>query len=285
MLNSFGMRPSNLLAFAISVLVSIASAAQAGPLSHLSGRVLDSKRGTPVENATVLVAGKAGVQRTILTDARGHYATDVAPGSYVLVFIYGTARSSGHVDLVAGTPKRLDGRVDSTEGEVIEIRERFRPPVPAKATNFNRRKAPPYSDRAVLSNAWTRAWFLLDIDARGNITRMKWLKRPGYDLEDIAVNQVKKLTFDPARNSKGQAIRSYIVWGVEWPSAWWLQQIHGTRAGMPHEVWGWPPRREDDYVPCKDAGKPLHMGSFAKAYKDCSKPDLSVAARERWFRP
>jgi len=274
------MRPSHLVVVVISLICSIASA---DPLSHLSGRVLDSKHATPVEQALVLVAGPGGVEHTLITDSNGLYTVDVAPGSYILVFIYGSARSSGHVDVVAGRPAKLDGRVDSTEGEVIVIRDKIHPPVPPRATNFKPRKAPPYSDRAILSDAWTRAWMLLDISATGQLIRMKWLKRPGYDLDDIAIKEIKKLTFTPARNASGQAIRAYIVWGIEWPSAWWLSQFVGVRSGMPPIV-GYPPHRLDWKVPCAGSG-PWHVGSIKPGYKDCSTPNLAAAAHEAWIVP
>ena len=274
------MRPSHA---AVLVLCAICTLASADPLSQLSGRVIDSQLGTPVESATVLVAGPTGVEHTLTTDAAGRYRTAVAPGSYILVFVYGSARSSARITVAEGKAATLDGKVDSMEGETIVIKDRIRPPVPPKATNFKPKKAPPYSDKAVVHDVWTKAWLLLDIDETGKLLRIKWLKKPGYDLDDIAISEVKKLKFDPARDSSGRPIRAFIVWGIEWPSAWWLDKFVGTRTGMPPIV-GFPPHRMDDYIPCKGSG-PWHMGSLHKTYKDCSKPDLKVAATAAWFVP
>lgn len=274
------MRPSKL--FFVLVLL-ICSTAGADPMSHLSGRVIDAKLGTPVESALVLVAGPTGVEHTLTTDQAGHYATELKPGSYILVFVYGTSRTSTRVTLEAGKPTSYEGKVAATEGEVIVIHDRMRPPVPPKPTNFKPYKAPPYSSHAVLSDAWTKAWLLLDISENGAVLRMKWLKRPGYELDDIAISEIKKLKFNPALNASGQRIRSFLIWGIEWPSAWWLDKFVGTRSGMPPIV-GFPPHRMDDYIPCKGSG-PWLMGSLHKTYKDCSKPDLAVAEREPWFVP
>ncbi len=278
------MRPSSAAAFALGLICAICSVASADSLSQLSGRVIDSQLGTPVESATVLVAGPSGgVEKTLTTDAAGRYKTAVKPGSYILVFVYGSARSSGRIVVEADKAAMLDGKVDSLEGETIVIKDRVRPPVPPKPTNFKAYKAPPYSDKAVLHDVWTKAWLLLDIDETGRLLRIKWLKKPGYDLDQIAISEVKKLKFDPARDSSGRPIRAFIIWGIEWPSAWWLDKFVGTRTGMPPIV-GFPPHRMDDYIPCKGSG-PWHMGSLHKTYKDCSKPDLKVAEVEPWFLP
>ncbi len=245
--------------------------------------MLDAKHGTPVESALVLVAGPTGVEHQLTTDAAGRYQVAVKPGSYILIFVYGTARTSGRAVVEAGKPAVLDGKVDSTEGEVIVIRDKMKLPVPPRPINHKWKKAPPYSSRAVLSDAWTKAWLLLDIDRHGNLLRIKWLKRPGYDLENIAISEVSKLKFEPARDSSGKAVRTWLIWSIEWPSAWWLDKFVGTRSGMPPIV-GFPPHRMDDYIPCKGSG-PWHMGSLHKTYKDCSQPDLKVAASESWFTP
>jgi hypothetical protein len=162
-------------------------------------------------------------------------------------------------------------------GEVIIIEDHA---VAAKPKNHKPLKAPPYSDEAVLSDAWTRAWLLLDVDARGHVVRIKFLKHPGYDLESIARDEVFKLEFEPARDATGKAVPTRIVWDIEWPSAWWLSTFVGTRSSMPPIV-GFPPQRLDAHVPCAGSG-PLHLGSVHPVYKDCSKPDLSRAAVEPW---
>ena len=99
--------------------------------------------------------------------------------------------------------------------------------------NIFLRPAPEYSDEAVLSDAWELAWVLLDIDATGAVTRVKFLKVPGHDLEKLAVKTAMKLQFEPAIGDDGKPIRSWIVWPIEWPSYWWLVQFTGLATGIP----------------------------------------------------
>lgn len=271
---------------AIAIILGVASPARADdttaePRSQLSGRVLDATHGGPVEGALVMISGSRGLEETVTTDVAGRYRAVVRPGTYRLVFAHGSSRTSGRVDVAAGRAAMLDGRVESAEGEVIVIRDRVKPPIPPKPTNFSPLRAPPYSDRAILSDAWTKAWLLIDLDERGKILRFKFLKRPGYDLERIAIAEVRRLRFEPARDHTGRPMRSLVVWPIEWPSAWWLSTFVGTRSAMPKLV-GFPPRRQDHNVPCAGSG-PLNLSSIHPAYKDCSRPDLSKAASEPWI--
>jgi hypothetical protein len=274
-----------------------ASAAFADPAARLAGRVVDSNRGTPVEDTTVLVAGPTGVVYTFSTDANGKFSGAVEPGAYTVIFVYGTARTAVRVTVAADRPAWVAGKVDSTEGEVIVIREKLQPPVPAKPIRHQPLKAPPYSNRAINSDAWTRAFLLLDIDETGALRRIKWLKRPGYDLDAIALSEVKKVRFAPARDSGGKPIRSLLVWDIEWPSAWWLNKVMGTRVGLSSpdrprnvvpidSIADHPGARRPQHlsVPCKGSG-PWRMESIHQVYRDCSKADLRVAAREPWFAP
>jgi len=276
-----------LAAAAAAISIWLAGGARAGDApeepSLLSGRVLDGIHGGPVEGALVMIAGAQGLVKTVTTDVAGRYGALVRPGTYRVVFAHGDSRTSGHVSVERGRPATLDGRVDSGAGEVIVIRDRLRPPVPPKPTNFVASKAPPYSDRAVLADAWTKAWLLLDVDERGRLLRFKFLKRPGYDLEQIAITEIRKLRFEPARDGAGRPMRAWLVWSIEWPSAWWLSQFVGTRSAMPQRV-GFPPRRQDAGVPCAGSG-PWLMSSVHPTYKDCSRPDLSRAGAEPWVLP
>ena len=267
----------------IAVVCAFARGASGDTGSPLSGRVTDRKNGGPVEGAVVHIAGPRGEQRIVPTDRDGRYAVQLAPGTYTVTFAIGNSKTTEQVTVEAGQPRTLDGRIDSTPGEVIIIEETRPPPVLPEPRNWSPRKAPPYSDRAVLTNAWTKAWLLLDVSARGEVTRFKFLKRPGYDLEPIASAEAFKLRFDPARDAHGKPVRVWLVWAIEWPSAWWLQQMVGTRSAMPPIV-GFPPRRLDASVPCAGSG-PLQFGSHSPAYRDCSKPDLSKAAAEPWIVP
>ena len=271
------------LVVAASLAVLAGAARAEEPRSQLSGRVLDATHGGPVKGALVLIAGPRGLEQTVTTGLDGRYGAAVAPGTYHVVFAYGPSRTSGRVIVEPGRVAVLDGQVDSIAGEVIIIRDRVAPPVPPKPKNHEPRKAPPYSDRAILSNAWTKAWLLLEVDEAGRVTRFKFLRRPGYDLEKIAVKEAFRLRFDPARDRAGRALRSWVVWPIEWPSAWWLSMFVGTRSAMPKIV-GFPPHRQDAYVPCAGS-EPLNLGSLHPTYKDCSKPDLTKAAGEPWIVP
>jgi hypothetical protein len=262
------------------VLAVLAGTAHAEPLSQLSGRVRDRASGAAVEGAIVIVNGPRG-SKTLTTDEDGHYAIVVAAGHYQLVFAYGKTRTAAAID-VTDKDATLDAKIDVGPGEVIVIQERLKPPVEPKAKNFKPRRAPPYSSRAILTDAWTKAHMLLEVDARGNVRRFKWLQRPGHDLEAIARSEVMALVFDPARDAKGTAIDSYVVWSIEWPSAWWLEKMVGTRQGIP-AMHGFPPRPKWHYVPCKGSG-PLNLGSIHPTYRDCSEPDLAKAKTERWVR-
>lgn len=260
------------------LVVLLSSSAFADEPSQLRGRVLDQTTGVPVEGALVMISGPEGLVTTVNTDGDGRYSAQLPAGTYNVTFAHGKSRSSGNVTLDgAGT---LDGKLDAVMGEVIVIRDRIAPPVPPKPKNYVKTKAPPYSEKAVMSDAWTKAHMLLDVDEQGVVRRYKFLQRPGYDLEKIAAREVTKLVFEPARDGAGKPMRAWVVWTIEWPSAWWLEKLVGTRSAMPPIV-GFPPRRLDHYVPCKGSG-PWAMGSVHPTYKDCSKPDLRNAVVEKW---
>ncbi|HYW86249.1 MAG TPA: hypothetical protein VFB50_00655, partial [Chloroflexota bacterium] len=109
----------------------------------------------------------------------------------------------------------------------------------------------------------------------------KFLKRPGYDLETIAAGEVFKLRFEPARDARGEPMRIWLVWGIEWPSNGWLMAMKLPRTMKPPIV-GFPPRLMSDRVPCKGSG-PMHLGSLYPTYRDCSQPDLAQFAKEVWI--
>lgn len=183
--------------------------------------------------------------------------------------------------LAASSHAVADDSPIPVRGEVIEVEGRAPPATPPKPANFVKSKAPPYSERAILADAWTKAWLLLELDETGRVTRVKFLNKPGYDLEQIAIDEVFKLQFAPALDGAKQPMRSTVVWEIEWPSAYWLSTFEGTRSKMP-EVVGFPPRRRDHYVPCRGSG-PWNMGSIRPTYKDCSKPDLSKIKTAPWI--
>lgn len=147
-------------------------------------------------------------------------------------------------------------------------------------------KIPPYSDKAVLGDYWSKAWLLLDVDERGVVARVKFLKRPGHDLDDIAVKYAFELTFDPARDRNGVPTRSYIVWPLEWPSVGWLQSRQLLPNRLPNfpEVVQLPHGIVFDMLPPCAEGQGLNLGLIYWAQRDCSVPDLSTSdASEPWL--
>ena len=271
----------------ILAVVAILGAAGAARAEPLSGTVTDTTTGAVVTGASIFISGSHGLVASVTTDAQGHYSATVEPGTYHLIFVHGRTRTSGSVTVAPERAGQLDGKVDVTSGEIIVIEEHLQPPVPPVPKNYVASKTPPYSDEAVLTDAWTSAWMLLDVDEHGKLQRYKFLKHPGYDLEQIAKREVSQLEFEPARDSTGKPIRTWMLWQIEWPSAWWLEQMVGTRSGMPPIIgydWNGKPIRKDWYVPCRGSG-PLNLSSIHPAYKDCSKPDLARAVHEPWLAP
>jgi hypothetical protein len=146
--------------------------------------------------------------------------------------------------------------------EVIEIHDHI--PEPAKPPESVHLR---YSDAAIASNAWARAWLLVDIDSSGIVTRAKLLHAPGHDLDTIAIAQAFATRFTPARDRSGRPTPSHMLWGIEWPAYWWSQEHHKS---SPH---------------CRGSG-PLQLGSlYGSVYRDCSEPDLSRASTAPWIYP
>jgi hypothetical protein len=179
--------------------------------------------------------------------------------------------------------KEDDGTPKTRGSEVIEI-EGAPPPPKVKAKpkkrylargeldNIFLRPAPPYSDDAITSDTWSVAWMLLDISDKGKVTRVKFLKYPGHDLESIAVEQALKLKFEPAKDDDDKPVRSYIVFPIEWPSYWWLVIRTGLATGIP----------DTSHIPCRGSG-PLNMGSVHPTYRDCDPPEWEKANTEPWL--
>ena len=166
--------------------------------------------------------------------------------------------------------------------EVIHLEEPAPPVVRPKVKRYHR-KLPPYSDAAILSDVWTRAWMLIEIDEHGTVTRLKSLKAPGHDLDDIAIREAFGLHFEPARDAFGKPMRVWIVWGFEWPANSWLVATTGLSTAMPEDV-GFPPRPAWLNIPCRGDG-PMRLGSaLHKGYRDCSKPDTSRLDALPWIQ-
>jgi hypothetical protein len=123
-------------------------------------------------------------------------------------------------------------------------------------------KQPRYSDDAIEHDVWTRAWLLLDIDATGKVTRAKFLHRPGAGLDEIALESVFEMHFEPARDASGRSIRARTIWGIEWPSFGW--RVAGGK-----------------WTRCRGTG-PLDLDAIHPVYRDCTLPKLENANREAW---
>lgn len=275
------MRESMRLLVALFIWCGVSAVAVAD--SKLSGRVTD-RNDQPVGGSTVVITGPDGSVTRVVTDPTGGYAATVPTGgAYSVVFTFGKMKIAGQVDVPADGAATLDGKLELT-GEIIEVRE-HRPLQYAKP-KFDPLKIPPYTDRVALGDYWAKAWLLLYVDDHGVVTRIKFLKRPGYDLDDVAVKYAFGLIFDPARNAHGVPTASYIVWPLEWPSMGWLQSRSLLMNRLPTfpEVFQGSRGVFVDMLPrCAGTG-PLNLTSVHPVYRDCSIPDLSTAdASEPWL--
>jgi hypothetical protein len=246
----------------------LAGSALAGPRTELVGRVTTIATGAPIIGATVTAGGSEA-----RTNHDGLYRIVLAgPGTYTVDIAFDSARSSREVIAHAGEIATLDATLDLDTSETIVIRE-VRPAVVAKPVKHYSSIAPPYSDYAKVHDTWTRAWLLLDIDETGKVSRVKFLHRPGADLDDIAVREALKLQFEPARDASGAAMPSRMAWTIEWPSYWWLVVREGVTTRIPPTV---------NSLTCKGNG-PMNLDRAHAALRDCSRPDFSAAEREPWI--
>src|SRR5256885_14639452 len=99
--------------------------------------------------------------------------------------------------------------------------------------------------------------------------------------ETTAPGKVSKPQSEPARDEHGQPMRVWLLWGLEWPSNSSLVAMNLPRTTKPPII-GFPPRRMSDGVPCAGSG-PMHLGSVHPGYRDCSEPDISKFAKEKWI--
>jgi hypothetical protein len=279
----------------VAVVVGLAGTAVADPTGRLTGTLTDSTTGKPVGDVVLFVT-RNGAEEAVTTDADGRYSIELPPGGYDLVFARdGATRETRHVSLAAGATFAWDAKVDVPAGEVIHLvdaapEQELRgnevivvhgkipaPPVLPKPKNYVVTKAPPYSERAIMSDAWTSAFMLLDVTETGEVARVKFLNKPGFDLEPIAIKESFKLRFEPARDASGKPIETWLVWKIEWPGSWWLVDMEIPGTMMPSE-------NMMSHVPCAGSG-PWHMGSIHPIYRDCRKPDMKNVDRAPWILP
>lgn len=262
---------------AILVLLASAGAAHADSAS-VNGRLTDVYTDFPVVGADVFISGPHGLQATVQTDTDGHYLAAVdGGGTYYVTFASAGKRKGFEVDVAASGSTHFDAKID--QGEIIEIHDipKKIPPVMPKLAH----RLPPipeYSDYMMEHDRWVKAWMLLDIDETGAVSRAKFLNRPGYDLDQIAIDHVLALKFSPAQDQYGRPTKTLLIYPVEWPAYYWMRSVGGGFVSrMP----------EPDYmahVPCRGSG-PLRLESVHPIYRDCPKPNLSRAnlEKEPWF--
>jgi hypothetical protein len=267
----------------VTLLVLCGASAIAFADVTLSGRVLDVND-QPVGGATVTFKSADGTETRAVTDPTGHYAVQVATtGPHWATFKLGKVVIGGQVDVPIDGKVTLDSRLP-VGGEIIEVHgEQPRRPAKPKTDPL---RIPPYSDKAILGDHWSKAWLLLFIDERGLVSRVKFLVRPGHDLDDIAVKYAFGMTFDPARDKNGVPVPTYVVWPLEWPSIEWLQlrQQPPTRLPtLPDIIQGDHGIAFDSYPPCSE-GAGLNLSLAHPTQRSCAIPDLSrMDAREPWI--
>jgi hypothetical protein len=275
------MQRSIIIALCAASTVAHADATLVGRVTDLSDQ--------PVKDATVIISGPNGVETTTTTDPTGRYVVVVkTSGPRFATFTFGNQHVDARIDIPEQGSTTLDAKLE-IGGEVIQILDLPKPLQHARPKS-DPLAIPPYSDRAMLSDVWAKAWLLLDVDDRGTVTQVKFLARPGNDLDAIAVKHAFGLRFDPAHDRRGNPIRSLVVWPLEWPSWGWMMANQYPLGRLPnlalggHEVNG--RLVFATYPPCGKGGpgRPLNLGAIHPALRDCTAPDLAKAnADEPWY--
>jgi TonB family protein len=224
----------------------------------MEGKVTDDD-GDGIADVEVFITMPDGSELKTKTDDKGKYKIDLGQvQGQKFVFVRQVARINGQV--LATT--LYEGE------EVVEIEESEKPkvmPRPTTATNL----ILPYTGAAKDENAWARTWLMLDINAQGQVTRMKVLKPAGFGLDEAAVKAAAKLRFQPARGLSGKPVPALVLWDYEWPAYWWLISQKFSLEAVP---------READMVPCEGTSAPN-----SKYFRDCSTADLSKVATAPWI--
>jgi hypothetical protein len=292
------MRAAILSAVVSAVLLLVVAPGTASADAVLTGRVTDLL-GQPVAGARVHVL--VGTEKeTVTTDKDGNYRVVVDGNREVSVVIgAGTLHTFRRGMLKDGTVERLDFEVEVAEGEVIRIIDEKPPTVPPRLPEDTPRVTPPYSEEAVVRDAWAKAWLLLDIDETGQVLRVKLVKRPGFGLDEIAVKEAMKLRFRPALDEHGKPMRTKMFWAMEWPSHGWLVEHNGTATRMPVEAYSLDPLMRGfgglsglkappteasalHRVRCAGTG-PLNLDYRYPVYRDCSRPNLKKVPHLPWL--
>ena len=249
-----------------ALLVWTVSAAYADDEPKVSGVVVygagaiegevKARDGAPLGGVEVHVVASSGREQVVTTDQRGRYRIARRVGEYALVFVNRDARIGART----ATPTKIG------DEEVIEVREAVPPAVMPKARATA--VVPPYSEAAIDHNVWGRTWLLLDVDARGAVTRIKSLVPAGHDLDRNAWREAFALDFEPARDRAGRPTRALMLWSYEWPSYWWMTEHTYPLSRLPSTI---------AKVPCRGTGP---SSGF---YRDCRQADMARVFTAPWI--
>jgi len=227
-----------------------------GPGVEIIGTVTASD-GHPLAGVLVHVASSVGPERIVKTGADGSYRVTTPARGDSVVFIRGDGRITGSSTVIQG----------EAEGEAFVVEEVLPPAVPA-VPRTSPYVVPDYSEAAMDRDQWTKAWLLLAVDATGRVMRLKLLRRPGFDLDDLALREAWTLRFEPARDRSNKPVATQVMWAIEWPAYLWLVRHNGNVHRIPPDAAG---------VPCAGTG-PTHS-----IYRDCSQPDITAAIKLPWI--
>ncbi len=256
------------VAWLLALVTAVAHADDDGAVSGfeatgsgpLNGRAVDAG-GKPLKRVEIHVVSKAGEQ-IVRTDDDGKYTVQLTGAADETSMIFVRGHKGAHLGGIV-----TDSTVVAGE-EAIEMHETKAPATAAKPVD---QWIPilSYSLRAVLDAEWTRAWMTLDLDARGHVRQLKWIRRPGHGLDPIAVRRAFATAFEPARDSAKRPVASQLVWVFEWPTYWWLiEHEHYDLTHMPSNYTS---------VACQ---KP---GEHHAERRDCAQPDLVSSLGEAWI--
>jgi len=228
---------------------------------ELAGRAVDAA-GKPLRHVEIHVVSRSGGEQIMKTDDDGNYKVTLkgAPTETSRIFVRG--HRGAHLGGISAESVKIDG------GEAIQMHETAAPAIAAKPVD-GVIKILPYSDAAIRDDEWVRAWLTLDVDQTGTVRHVKWLRRPGHELDAIALRAAFEVRFEPARDAGKRAVASQVVWMFEWPSHAWLTHHRGYDLT----------RMPDDYtkVTCQ---KP---GEHVAGRRDCAQADLQSSLGETWL--
>lgn len=269
------------------MLVVMATAGGAFADGKVTGKVSDLSD-QPVKDASVFISGPNGLEASVTTDPTGRYYAQVKPGPHTIIFAFGNKRVTATVNVVDDQIV-TQNEVLEMGGEIIEVVE-LPKPLQYPKLQGDPLAIPTYSDEAVETDVWVKAWVLLDVDDRGIPQRVKFLVRPGHGLDVIAVKHAFNLRFTPARNPHGVPVQSYIVWALEWPSHSWMQNGEHPMGRLPDfglsSVQTSQGLLAGSYPPCGKGGPggPMSFGFALNGQRDCTVPDMAHGdASEPWI--